>query len=213
MDKKGLSNIVATILIVLLALAAVAIVWGFLRPTFTNTGTEVGLKSQCFNVDVQPIICTYTNIAGDVNHLKVTATAKNVAGRATEIIAILNGVDGATVAEDTIAAPDILGTAAFDLSDEGIDSIEVTGPFVYPSDYELFSDLTVAGIVSDDSGNKETCQGTTIACTYNKGDCAASNFALCDTESACVGVGGRWCDEDGTPASACVESPGDCVYG
>src|SRR3989344_5795732 len=74
-NKKGLSDIVATVLIVLLALAAVAIVWGFLRPVFTNAASTTSLRSQCISVDVQPTVCTYSDAL-------VTAKARNMAGEA-----------------------------------------------------------------------------------------------------------------------------------
>ncbi|MBU0906539.1 MAG: hypothetical protein KKD18_02310 [Nanoarchaeota archaeon] len=58
-NKRGLSNIVATVLIILLALAAVAIVWGFLRPTFDRTAQNTALRTACYQVELEPVTCTF----------------------------------------------------------------------------------------------------------------------------------------------------------
>ena len=52
MKKRGLSNLIATVLIVLLALAAVAIVWGFIKPVLEGAGPSVELGTKCVDVEV-----------------------------------------------------------------------------------------------------------------------------------------------------------------
>ena len=77
-NKKGLSNIIATVLIILLALAAVVIVWQFIRPTIERGGSSVSLESKCLEVEAKPTGCTAAGLvtiqlvrgnAADINHL------------------------------------------------------------------------------------------------------------------------------------------------
>ncbi|MFH1802751.1 MAG: hypothetical protein ABH864_04885 [archaeon] len=182
-NKRGLSNLVATVLIVLLALAAVAIVWGFLRPMFTDTGTEVNLRSQCFSVDVQPVICTYSNNLTNGSYLDVTARARNMAGDAAQVSGVIDRVDGATQAENTQSAGTLLGTVTFDFGVHGSVDVSADAPTT-EEEYALFDDFTVAGIVSDDAGNSEACSGETIACTYLP-KCSPNLCGLCADSIDC----------------------------
>lgn len=45
MVRKGLSDIIATVLIILLAIAAVAIVWAFISGSITSTASQVGINN------------------------------------------------------------------------------------------------------------------------------------------------------------------------
>ena len=46
LKKKGISGIVVSILIVLLAIAAIVLMWGFVKPILNNVGNlEVGINS------------------------------------------------------------------------------------------------------------------------------------------------------------------------
>ncbi len=60
MRKHGLSDVVATVLIVLLALAAVAIIWSFIRPSLERSGTAVQTQSTCLEVEVEVKSCRLT---------------------------------------------------------------------------------------------------------------------------------------------------------
>jgi nitrous oxidase accessory protein NosD len=54
MKRKGLSNIVATVLLVLLALAAIAIIWVFLKPIFKDARQEIVVNSLALNLEIIP---------------------------------------------------------------------------------------------------------------------------------------------------------------
>ena len=152
-NKKGLSDIVATVLIVLLALAAVAIVWGFLRPVFTNAASTTSLRSQCISVDVQPTVCNYNDNTG-TGTIAITARVRNMAGEARYITAVVNNKDGSTYTSWTYPAVELLGTDTFTYTNMGA-----------ALGNGALTDFTVAGVVTDDAGNNQTCPGTTIACT------------------------------------------------
>jgi len=56
-NKKGLSNVIATVLIILLALAAVVIIWTFIRASIQQTGESSDLANRCLNSEVVPVSC------------------------------------------------------------------------------------------------------------------------------------------------------------
>ncbi len=53
--KRGLSDVVTTVLIILLVLAAVAIIWGYLRGALQQSGQQI--TSACLTLDLKPISC------------------------------------------------------------------------------------------------------------------------------------------------------------
>jgi len=107
--KRGLSNIVATVLIILLALAAVAIVWSFIRPTLEDAGTTIDLSSRCLDSDAEAITCTYdlTDPAVAVATVKV----EHKRGDSTDtLIAVLQFNDDSAETSRVIT-PAVLSTA------------------------------------------------------------------------------------------------------
>lgn len=91
-NKKGLSDVIATVLIVLLALAAIAIVWGFVSPVLRNTGSSISASQKCLDAEVKPTACNSTS---DI------ATLQYVGGDITKMIAIVQQADGATIVSET----------------------------------------------------------------------------------------------------------------
>jgi hypothetical protein len=165
MNKKGLSDIVATVLIVLLALAAVAIVWGFLRPMFNTAAQETDLRSKCFSVDIQPDSCRYTNLTIEItpgvwiSNLSLTAVARNMGGEAAFMNGVVNKKDGSTYHSwIKVASGPKLGSVKFEYIAPSIDN-----PLFGAGNLTKF---TVAGVVQDNAGNEEVCPGTTISCTW-----------------------------------------------
>lgn len=87
-NKKGLSDIIATVLIVLLALAAVAIVWSFFQPTIRGAGEQIDVSQTCLEAQLKPLNCnlatnitTIQYISGDIDY--VVAIADSGAGTKT----------------------------------------------------------------------------------------------------------------------------------
>ncbi|MDP6845873.1 MAG: hypothetical protein QF460_02885 [Candidatus Nanoarchaeia archaeon] len=61
-NKKGISAVVANVLIVLLVVASVAIIWAVVRPTIEQAGE--GIEAGCFTVQVNPESCNATGANG-----------------------------------------------------------------------------------------------------------------------------------------------------
>ena len=53
--RRGLSDVVTTGLIILLAIAAVVIVWSFVKPAIIDVGGKISAK--CITIDAVPVSC------------------------------------------------------------------------------------------------------------------------------------------------------------
>lgn len=67
-DKKGLSDIVTTVLIILLVAVAVAAVWAFVSPSLKGTGTQFTKTQTCISNVVEPIECKGTVSGTSLNY-------------------------------------------------------------------------------------------------------------------------------------------------
>jgi len=56
-DKRGLSDIVTTALIILLVAVAVAAIWSFVSPALRGTGTQFTKTQVCVSNIIEPIMC------------------------------------------------------------------------------------------------------------------------------------------------------------
>src|SRR3989344_3667832 len=86
-NRKGLSDVVATVLIILLALAAIAIVWAFVNPSISNTATVTELQSRCFTTELKVNSCDDTTRV---------ITYELVKGKSDGVVGICTTSGGAT---------------------------------------------------------------------------------------------------------------------
>ena len=70
-NKRGLSDVVTTVLIILLAIAAVVIVWSFVAPTLRGAGEKLNIS--CIQTDLEITNCLYNPA------IPATATTDSVA--------------------------------------------------------------------------------------------------------------------------------------
>ncbi len=56
-QKRGISDVVTVSLIILLAIAAVVIVWSFVRPTLEGTGQQISNSGDCLALNVKAVTC------------------------------------------------------------------------------------------------------------------------------------------------------------
>lgn len=147
-NKRGISDIVATILIVLLALAAVAIIWAFVQPMLRGTGGAATLSAKCLQTEVKPTNCVIntTSNTSSVNVQLVKAGASKVS-------VVLEDVTGAAITGTEVTAPGVLATTA--VSVEDISTLDTTGDVVAKG----------IAIVSDEEGNSQMCSPSTIEYT------------------------------------------------
>jgi len=137
MEKRGLSNLIATVLIVLLALAAVAIVWSFLRPPLEQTGISIGLGTKCIQSEAEPVSCVH-NSTSNMTSVNVRLTK---GGDVADIIAIVDYQDEST-STGRSGPVQLFATK----------SVSVSGPAGLNA-----TSARVAPVVGDSEGNQETC--------------------------------------------------------
>ncbi|MBS3089330.1 hypothetical protein J4461_00430 [Candidatus Pacearchaeota archaeon] len=80
-NRKGLSDVVTTVLIILLVIVAIGAIWAFVQKPFKTTETQFNRFDACVDVDIQPQNCSIgstnyevivkTNKKGNVQALKV----------------------------------------------------------------------------------------------------------------------------------------------
>ena len=59
MNKRGLSAVITSVLIILIVLAAVLILWFFLKPLFISTGERTSNVGECLGIDLEIIKCDF----------------------------------------------------------------------------------------------------------------------------------------------------------
>ena len=64
-NKKGVSEVVANVLIVLLVIVGIAVIWSVVKPTI-DKGAK-GINSDCFTLQIEPVSCVKDGNAYKVN--------------------------------------------------------------------------------------------------------------------------------------------------
>jgi predicted PurR-regulated permease PerM len=146
-NKKGLSNIVATVLIVLLVLAAIVLVWNVIKPAIEKTGESVETRQDCLFIDVKPLACN--NNSGSYENIDLSVQVTK--GEPTGVVGVIEWADGTTTSQ-TANSPGVLATALF------------SGMTSNPSG-QMAVESTAAAIILDSDGNNITCeQSTPLKC-------------------------------------------------
>ena len=85
-NKRGLSEVITTLIFILLAIIAIGIVWYIFNNLSNQTQGQINSNSQCIGLDIRPIGITGTDV-------QVTRGA----GTATEIAGVKISPDGGTL--------------------------------------------------------------------------------------------------------------------
>lgn len=137
-NKKGISNIVSVLLIVLLVIVAVGVVWVAVRGTLEDAEDELGIGQKCLKVDVYATsascssgVCNVTVKRGtggdDIDGVRVIFTNEN---SQSAIEDISRGIDELSTITNTSIATGLSGN---------IEEVEVAAYF------------------EDDAGEKQVC--------------------------------------------------------
>lgn len=156
-NKKGLSDIVTNVLIILLVLVAVGIIWAFLRPTIQQGAGGLAGATDCLTVDVEPVSCVQTGFGDQTVTIK-----RNVGSGALMDVKILFRDDsGNSKVVDASST-----TYTVDPSD-----IDELGSAVYVASATQIgfkpSSVSLAASVDSGDGTSKTCaEGTVkVSCT------------------------------------------------
>jgi FlaG/FlaF family flagellin (archaellin) len=104
-NKRGLSDVVTTVLIVLLTIVAIAILWSFLQPMFTKSGAKIQQAEACLSVNLEVTRCTAADAGVIVKRNPGVADLKSIK-------LIFDKGDGTTSVQNcTASVPQELGSA------------------------------------------------------------------------------------------------------
>ncbi len=117
-NKKAVSDVITTVLIILLVLAAVAIIGGILLRNIGEAGSKIGTSQGCIELDVQPVSCS-----GLANTVPANVGVRVLAQRGSrgsnldisKLNAIIVKGDGTTVSGVAATVPVALATATIDV--------------------------------------------------------------------------------------------------
>jgi len=146
MNEKGLSNIIATVLIVLLALAAVAIVWTVMNNIIGDTSEEISLTNLCVLSEAKPTNCI-NNTDTEVNVTVQLVRGDNVA----KVIGIVTFEGGATASGEA----------------EGPKKLQTNLTKITNTDKKTPLTAKATVVVQDESGNTKTCDEYTTEIQCN----------------------------------------------
>jgi len=97
-QKRGLSDVITTLLIILLAIAAVAILWVFVGPALRGGGVSVKTATDCLDTKIEVTACRVSGNQISILNNAGSSIVTNV------IVEDANGVIRSTSKTTTIAA-------------------------------------------------------------------------------------------------------------
>ena len=151
-NKKGLSDVVATVLIILLALAAVVIVWSFVSPSLRSSGTQINVQTKCLAMELKP-----TNCKLSTTPLTTSVTYQLAGGeKPNKIRFLFEGAGGTT----DISAIDVTGT---DIPD----SLETKNKSLITYSLGPPIKVSLVAVILGDDGKEYNCSPSPV-----KIDCA-----------------------------------------
>ena len=77
-NRKGVSEVVANVLIVLLVIVGIAVIWSVVKPTIDKSSNAV--RSDCFTVQVEPTACALSAAVAATSGTCSATTAQNCVG-------------------------------------------------------------------------------------------------------------------------------------
>ena len=145
-NKKALSDVVATVLIVLLALAAVAIVWSFINPALERSGSQLSDESLCLNIEVKPLSCRSDGASGWATTIEIAKGLPN------KVTAVIEDGQGDAVSKTFQGAPPLLPIVELGTIPISFASGELPANMDYTT-----SKLKAAAVVRNSAGKDVTC--------------------------------------------------------
>ena len=138
-NKKAMSEIVTTVIMVALVLIAIGIIWGVVTNLLSERTEQVEINSKCMDVSVKP-----TAASCDTEECNITYSRTATGG---DIDGIKIVVSDGTTSNEKIVADNLAQLAT---KTETIGVSELTSP----------SEVTVGVYFNDASGNREFCSAT-----------------------------------------------------
>ena len=150
--RKGLSDIVTNVLIILLVLVAIGIIWAFVRPTIQEGAGQLSGTGDCLTAEVVAERCV-SNGGGSYN---LTYTRNPGAGNLQEVKFLLKDSNGNSVLNSTIIAANLPAA----LETKTVNNVFFVGLGANPS-------FDVAVVVKTNAPEGKLCapHGEPVACS------------------------------------------------
>ena len=201
MQKRGLSNIVATVLIVLAALVAIGIVWAMISPVFERSGETIEAQEKCYGVSVEPQKCV-VSYGGSGDEVNVTVQVSE--GVADGLIAVVEYGDASFESEQLIT------DNVVETYETRLISISTSNP---SGAYAVRA--RAAAIVKTSSGENVICEESSVTVMCGMVECQSD--ADCNDSESCINgictfFSVRDCTKDSDcPSGKVCNSGGHCV--
>ncbi len=151
-NKKGLSDIVTNVLIILLVLVAVTIIWFFLQPTIRGGAGQLGGASDCITIQLEPVSCVFSSGSPSTGSVKIKRNPGEGA------------LGDVRLVFETASGNEIVEASSFD-SSFSLDELESWSPTSTMTLANQPLSFSVAAVV-DSNGNLRTCSTSTpITCS------------------------------------------------
>ncbi len=102
MNKRGLSDVITNVLIILLVLIAIGIIASFVLPLLRNTGTQIQEAQTCLNVKVNAVKCIVVQNGSNYTTVNVERTPGVAVIKDVKLV--VENPDGSTVVRAMSAA-------------------------------------------------------------------------------------------------------------
>ncbi len=145
--KRGLSDVVTTVLIILVALGAIGIIVGFLLPMVKQGSSQI--TSACMTLSIEPVKCTNKTIiinattGATANEINVLVK-RNKGDTLKEVKVIFEKINGETDIQTMATPPDLLQTKMFTTR----------------TTLALPIKVKLAGVVTTEAGDEMVCAET-----------------------------------------------------
>lgn len=99
MKRRGLSNVLVTVLIVLIAIIAAILVWIYIKSSIIESSQQVEMQQKCYVVDSELQSCDYSSHKLN-DYYFVSGLVKHNEGNPTDIRVAFYAQDGSSVTRD-----------------------------------------------------------------------------------------------------------------
>ena len=154
MNKKGISDIITTVLIIMISLGAIALIGTVIFNQLSKSGSAITQSTDCLALKLVPTSCTITtNVATNLSTAHVVV--QWASGDSTNLQRIVFLVSDGTLTRsgNSTDAPKILATSTSDFDVTGLKLSSTTAK--------------AAGVIKTSAGDVGTCQESfdKIGCT------------------------------------------------
>ncbi len=140
LNKRGISQVVTTLLFVLIALGAVLLVWTLVRGTITTSSDQIKVDEACLKLELEVVSCSL-----------------DVAGNPTVTYKRGNKDPGLTVADVRLVFTDANGESTSVQNNVIPGALETKSTGVIATITNPV-EVSAAGVLTSESGNDSPCQ-------------------------------------------------------